>query len=533
MILCILILCLVTTHYLAAILLTKKRSPPYNYAESPISHPKGMRFPVKMINRSSLPLSAFVHPDGENQAAVMQVAQQVLALLFNHLKTAHQRSPLPPISRLKELPISVSIPDESLGEDSLFAQLKVILTHSMNAANPAFIGHMDSMPTTFSLLGELISAGLNNNMLSLEMSPLLTQLETHLLQDIATLFGFPKSSIGVMLSGGTLANLQALAVARNLHFNTRTIGLTSLNQPPVLFASDVAHTSLQKAAMLLGLGTASVISIPTNSNSQMETEALRSSILLAQDRGQIPFCIVATAGTTTTGNIDPLLEISQIARDYKLWFHVDAAYGGALVFSPDQRHRLAGIENADSITFNPQKWLYVAKTCAMVLFKDPTTIAEAFRIPIPYMSDRDDFINLGEISIQGTRHAEVLKLWLSLQHIGKTGYAQLIHDSYTLTAYFVQQIQKRSFLELASEPETNLICFRGWFAHQSNAEIDRWNTELQAHLLQHSQIFLSLPTYRGSRWLRAVLLNPYTATETIDQLFQAIDRFHYAANLRH
>ena len=478
-----------------------------------------------MMNRSSLPLSAFVHPEGQNQAAVMQLAQRVLGLLFNHLQTAQKRSPLAPISPLKELPLSVSIPDESLAEDSLFAQLNVILSHSMNAANPGFMGHMDSIPSTFSVLGELISAGLNNNMLSLEMSPVFTQLETHLLQEIATLFGFSEPSLGVMLSGGSLANLQALAVARNLYFNTGTIGLTSLTQQPVLFASEVAHTSLKKAAMLLGLGTESVIAIPTNSNSQLETKALRSSILLAQDRGQIPFCIVATAGTTTTGNIDPLVEISQIAREYKLWFHVDAAYGGALIFSPDQRYRLAGIENADSITFNPQKWLYVAKTCALVLFKNPPTIAKAFRIPIPYMGDRDDFINLGEISIQGTRHAEVLKLWLSLQHIGKMGYAQLIQDSYTLTTYFVQQVQKRSFLELASEPETNLICFRGWFAHRSQAELDRWNTELQAYLLQNNQIFLSLPTYRGSRWLRAVLLNPYTHTETIDRLFEAIDRF--------
>lgn len=395
----------------------------------------------------------------------------------------------------------------------------------MNAANPAFIGHMDSMPTTLSFLGEMVTAAVNNNMLSLEMSPLFSRLETRLLKEFATVFGLGAQAGGVMLSGGSLANLQALAVARNIKFDALKQGINALTHPPVLFASEVAHTSIQKAAMLLGLGASSVIPVRTNANSQMEIGELRHAVENARQDGKAPFYIVATAGTTTTGNIDPLSEIGLVAREHGLWFHVDAAYGGALILSESQRQRLAGIEQADSITFNPQKWLYVAKTCAMVLFRDMAALTKAFRIQAPYMRDSGDFVNLGEVSVQGTRHAEVLKLWLSLQHIGRNGYAQLIEESYRLAGCFLQQVRKRAFLETAGEPETNLICFRGAPSWVSDNEWDNWNANLQAYLLQQGNTFLSLPTYRGHRWLRAVLLNPYTDEAIIDRLFHHIDVF--------
>ena len=474
------------------------------------------------MNQSGLPLSAFVDPHGGNKGAVEQLAQQVLEIVFAQLQNADAYSPLPQTS---QLPDSVSLPDTPVSESKLLAQLQTLLAGSMNAAHPAFIGHMDSMPTTLSLLGEMVTAAVNNNMLSLEMSPLFSRLEARLLKEFASLFGLGAQAGGVMLSGGSLANLQALAVARNIKFNALEQGITALTHPPVLFASEVAHTSIQKAAMLLGLGASSVIAVKTNANSQMKTEELRRAIENAKRDGKVPFCIVATAGTTTTGNIDPLSDISQVAREHELWFHVDAAYGGALILSESQRHRLGGIEHADSITFNPQKWLYVAKTCVMILFRDMATLTKAFRVQAPYMRASDDFVNLGEISVQGTRHAEVLKLWLSLQHIGKSGYAQLIGEGYRLTAHFMRHVSQRPFLETAGEPETNLVCFRGvpdWIPEKA---WDNWNANLQAHLLQQGNAFLSLPTYRGHRWLRAVLLNPYTDEDVINHVFDHIDTF--------
>ena len=352
-----------------------------------------------------------------------------------------------------------------------------------------------------------------------------SRLEPLLLRAIARLFGLGDTAGGVLVSGGSLANLQALAVARNVKLGIVKTGLAGLEKPPVFFTSAVAHTSIKKAAMMLGLGVDAAIAIPTNSNSQMDVDSLQAAIAQAHQKGQQPFAVVATAGTTVTGNIDPLAEIAAIAQAHDLWFHVDAAYGGALVFSEQYRDRLQGIEQADSVTFNPQKWLYVTKTCASVLFRDVNALYHHFQLVAPYMNTEKDWVNLGEITVQGTRHADVLKLWLSLQHLGRQGYGTLIEASYALTEQFVAAVQQRSYLELAGQPEMNLVCFRGCPDWVSPAEWDSWNAALQAHLWQKGEAFVSVPKYRGQNWLKVVLLNPFTTAAEVQRVFDEIDHF--------
>jgi glutamate/tyrosine decarboxylase-like PLP-dependent enzyme len=473
------------------------------------------------MDRSQLPPTAFVDPTGENYQEVEKLAHQVISQILSHLSQAGERSPLPSPIEITDLAI---IPEAPIHESVLIEQLGRVLAASMNVATPGYLGHMDSIPTVMSILGDMVASAINNNMLSVEMSPVFSRLEPLLLKKFADLFSLGESAGGVLLSGGTLANLQALVVARNVKFQALQKGIVGLGRQPVIFASEVAHTSFQKAAMLMGLGTDAVISVPTNQDSQMSIKALQELINQAKSDGQIPFCVVATAGTTTTGNIDPIQEISQVAQDHQLWFHVDAAYGGALMLSPQHRHKLTGIEEADSVTFNPQKWMYIAKTCVMVLFKDFNTLKATFQIQAPYMKSTEGLANLGEISVQGTRHADVLKLWLSLQHLGRQSYAQLIDESYALTQYFTEEVRKRSFLTLASEPQMNIICFRGTPDSVLPNCWDEWNTELQTYLLGE-HIFLSLPLYQGQRWLRAVLLNPYTSHTQLANLFTAIDTF--------
>lgn len=470
---------------------------------------------------STLPETVFIHPAGKNRAAIATLFDQVSAQILDFLTHAATHSPLPAVDTLP----AIALPQTPAETEALLQRLDQMLKSAMNPANPSYLGHMDPMPTTASIVGDWVAAALNNNMLSVEMSPLFSRLEPLLMREIAQLFGLGDRAGGVLVSGGSLANLQALAVARNVKVDCLTTGLTGRSQPPVLFVSEAAHTSVKKAAMLLGLGIERVIAIPTNQQSQMDVQALQSAILQAEQQGQQPFAIVATAGTTVTGNIDPLMELAAIAQHHHLWFHVDAAYGGALVFSERYRDRLQGIEKADSVTFNPQKWLYVTKTCASVLFRDLNTLKQHFRVAAPYMNIEEDWVNLGEISVQGTRHADVLKLWLSLQHLGIQGYSEIIAANYILTDYFVEQIRARPYLELASSPEMNLVCWRGCPNWIPATQWDDWNRDLQAYLLKQAQAFLSLPRYRGQNWLKAVLLNPYTTQADIQRIFTAVEDF--------
>ncbi|MEO1404573.1 MAG: aminotransferase class I/II-fold pyridoxal phosphate-dependent enzyme [Cyanobacteria bacterium J06635_1] len=472
--------------------------------------------------KSHLPETAFIHPDGQNRAAIATLLHRVVDLLVETMTTAIARSPLPEPLALEEW---AQLTDTAIDAERLLERVRSQLLHSMNAAHPGYIGHMDSIPTTMSVIGDLLVAAVNNNMLSVEMSPVFSRLEPLVLKQIAAEFGLGPQANGVLVSGGSLANLQALSVARNVEFDALKSGIVGLAHKPVFFVSEVAHTSMKKAAMFLGLGTEAAIPIATNADSQMQVSDLQAKIEQAHQQGHQPFAVVATAGTTVTGNVDPLGAIAAVAKAQNLWFHVDAAYGGAVIFSPEHRPLLAGIEQADSITFNPQKWLYVTKTCAMVLFRNFDLLNQQFRILAPYMNDHDEWANLGELTVQGTRHPDILKLWLSLQHIGKQGYADIIHHNFALTDFFAAEVQKRSFLTLASQPQMNLICFRGTPDWLPETGWDKWNQTLQTHLLNHGHTFLSLPVYRGQRWLKAVLLNPFTTAEDIRLLFEQIDRF--------
>ncbi|MGB3297657.1 MAG: aminotransferase class V-fold PLP-dependent enzyme [Phormidesmis sp.] len=488
---------------------------------------------------SILPNTAFIDPTGANRAEVETLLHKAVTLLVAELSTAEKRSPLPDPLSTDTLKQWAAIPEKSVAAAVLLAQVRSQIHHAMNAAHPGYIGHMDSIPTTMSVIGDLLVAALNNNMLSVEMSPVFSRLEPLVMQQLAAKFGLGENSGGVMVSGGSLANLQALTVARNLHFNALEKGVVNLKRQPIFFVSAAAHTSMQKAAMMMGLGSQAAIAICTNANAQLDIEDLKDKLAAAKQANQQPFAIVATAGTTVTGNVDPIEEVGAIARTHGLWFHVDAAYGGALIFSPEHRHLLKGTHQADSVTFNPQKWLYVTKTCATVLFKNFGLLKQHFCISAPYMGDDAQWANLGELTVQGTRHPDILKLWLSLQHIGTAGYAEIIRHNYALAAQFVSEIRSRPWLQLASEPQMNLVCFRLAPQGSKSDRLNNLNQQLQQYLRspanqptdQSLAVFLSLPIYQGQRWLKAVLLNPYTSSNTVSHLFARIDAFAQAQPL--
>ena len=465
---------------------------------------------------------AFVDPTGKNLEQIKKIIYKTIELVFKKISNAESY----PSIIDKKVFKNFNLNDLPISEKEIFKKIKKIINYSMNSSNPNYLGHMDSLPTTMSIVGDLISSSLNNNMLSKETAPILTEIETLVIESFAKKFGLGNQSGGIMLAGGSLSNLQAIGIARNRFFGSSDKGLIGLKRQPYIFASEYCHTSIQKAAMILGLGTNSVVLVPTDSKGKMSTLALRQLIQDKINNNGHPFCIVATAGTTMAGSIDHLNEIAEVAEKYKVWMHTDSVYGGALIFSEKYKHKLNGIEKSDSISFNPQKWLYITKTCSMLLLKNKKYLYSDFFIPLPYVTKNKNDFHSGEISVQGTRYPDVLKLWLSFQHLGRITYSKLINHSYDVTKRFKSEVIKRKYLQLAFDPEMNILCFRALPKEIDYNNYNTWNIKLRNFLLKKYNIFFSICEYKGCDWLRAIILNPFISAKHIFRIFKGIDDFY-------
>lgn len=470
----------------------------------------------------------FINPDGSNKSEVTQTFNNATTLLIDFLSSAEQKPLLPTAEQVQSF--SFELPEKALTDADMKKELNKVLASSMNPANPSYIGHMDSLPTTYSIIGSLFSSALNNNLFSLEMSPYFTRLEYSLLKQFASLFGLPHMASGIIMSGGTLSNIQAIITARNYALKSKDGDLSKSKQRLVFFASEHAHISVKKAAMISGLGIDSLIYVKADVNGKMNVQDLRTKIDASKKSGHLPFAVVATVGTTVTGNIDPIEEIGTICRAEQLWFHADAIYGGALILSNKEKHRLNGIENADSISFNPQKWMHISKTCSLLMFRDAEILKEYFSMKATYTKDQNEFVNLSELSIQGTKHAEVLKLWLSMLSIGLSGYEKLIDDSMIITETFIRKLKQISNIEFASEAEMNIPTFR--LKAETDEQSNILNKQFNEFAIKEYNLFFSLPTYVGKLWQRTILLNPFIDEKILDKVVTAIQAFNRKHNLK-
>lgn len=480
--------------------------------------------------RGSLSGLAFIDPFGGNLRQVRRLAHQVIEVALAWRAGAGKRSPVP--SSFFTLPIQPRIPTSSVDEETILRELEAIVYASANTSTPDYLAHMGAVSSTLSALGDFVASSVNNNLIGLEVSPALSLLEEELCRQFAGFFGLGTKAGGVITTGGSLSNLLALVVARNAMLPTLTDGVQGLKSRPVYLVSEVSHASIKKNAMITGLGSAGAIGVKTNSSSQMDMNDLEGKYAASVSQGMQPFCVVATAGTTVTGSLDPIEKIGAFARKRGLWYHVDAAWGGGLRFSPKLRDRIRGIEAADSVTFCPQKLLLVALSSSVILFRDMQGMATHFRTSFPYLREEERFVNRSEIGVQGSRPAEILKLWLTLQHVGTKGFGELIGRWVGLAEYVAEQVSKRDFLRLAGPPEVAIVCFRGAPAWMPEDQWDKWSRKLHQRIVDRSDIYLSFVKYRGAHWLRAVFANPYTTKDVVDRIFAVADEFAAESRLK-
>ncbi|MEQ9165120.1 MAG: pyridoxal-dependent decarboxylase [Fulvivirga sp.] len=390
-------------------------------------------------------------------------------------------------------------------------KLKIVYRYSTKTSHKFYLGQMDSVPTVGSMMAELITSAVNNNMLSNEMSPFLTDLETSLLLRIQKRFGLGLNASGIMTNGGTLANIQALTIARNVKLENKPI--YSLNLPPVIFASEHCHTSIDKAAMILGIGHEFVVKV----NSQMGVMCIKDleRKINSYSAKSIPIAVVSTYGSTNSGSLDPIDEIQYLCDKYKIWHHVDAVYGGALAFTD---HKLPDFSKVHSLSFNPQKWLFVAKTSSILFLNNKDYYISHFKTSLPYISQSSK-TNIGEISLQGSRSGTALKLWLSLYLIGINGYMEIIKSNLKIAKDFYSYLANHSNLKGYTKPDLNIVLFRSSKEGSFGVEITEY---IQKHLNSNS-IYVSSINWEGDLWLKAVFLNPFFDNDSLKELENKIE----------
>jgi aromatic-L-amino-acid/L-tryptophan decarboxylase len=445
------------------------------------------------------------------------------------------------LERMDDLPVSrpldeagvaraaaLPVPEQPLSVPELADLLRpLVLEHSTLCGHPGFMAYISGSGTVPGAAADLLAAGFNPNVGGWTLSPAATELELHLMRWLADRFGLPAGAGGLMTSGGAASNLTALKAARDARTegDVRRDGVSGLRL--VLYASTEAHATIAEAADMLGLGERAARAIATDDAHRMRVDDLRRAVTDDLAAGMHPFAIVATAGTTATGAIDPLPQVADLCAEHGLWLHVDAAYGGAAVLAPELRPLLQGIERADSIAFDPHKWLYTPQSSACLLVRDPRNLLRSYSIDAAYV--RDDATlsgrgtNMGELGPQWSRAFLALKVWLSLAAHGTEAYGRRIAHDVELARYLDQRVREHPDLEPMCPVTLSIACFRyaPAAAGLDAPELDALNERLMVAIRRDGRAFPSNAELGGRYCLRACLVNHRTEAADIDALVDA------------
>ena len=456
-----------------------------------------------LINKKDIYFPSYEGPN-DNLITLLNTATQILSKWFSD---SEKYGPLSFDENFKCI-----MPDEEGNSaEELFSDIESLLTSSFNPVHPGSLAHLDPPPLVFSILGDLIAAGLNNNLLAYELSPSITLLEESICEWFASKIGFNDSSGGIAASGGTLSNLNALIAARH------NAGLGS-DPNSVFLVSEDAHSSFIKCTRIMGLDEKNLIRIKTDAKGTMDIQNLKQTLHKCSIENKKIFAIVATLGTTIRGAIDPINEISEICKERNIWLHIDGSIGGIYAITSIPIEGLDNINQANSITINPQKILGITKTSSLLLVSDMHTLENTFSTGLPYISSKENITNRGEIGIQGSRPAEVIKLWLGLRFLGMKGIEEILKSSISRKDYFINNIIINKFniysgpLHIVSLLPKDMI----------PKESDKW-TQTKINKLMKNNFMLSRPKFKGKYYLRAVMGNYNTKESHIEELLKLLN----------
>ncbi|HLJ85891.1 MAG TPA: aminotransferase class V-fold PLP-dependent enzyme [Candidatus Angelobacter sp.] len=411
-----------------------------------------------------------------------------------------------------------------LGEDPVSVLNGVtaqMVQRGFHVPSANYFGLMNPTPTYVAVLAEALVATLNPQLASHSRSQLASKIEAETVRWIGEQVGWSGAFDGTFTSGGNEANFTALALALAHRFpNSVEDGVASIGARPVVYASSESHHSLDKSAGLLGLGRRALRRIPVTEKLQLDVRKLESQIKQDQAAGFLPLCVAATAGATSSGAIDDLPTLAEVCKRNNLWFHVDGAYGAAVIFSRQHRDLVRGIELADSITIDPHKWLAMPFAAGVILTSHPETLQNAFGVSTPYMpkADANAPVDNFKMGAQWSRRMNSLKLWITLRVHGRQAYEDLIHNQLELARSFADWVRDSGQFELASPQVLPIVNLRLSLPGATEEEIRADHEAIVEATTREGRRWISTTIVNGKSVLRVMVISYLTEPRHLDEL---------------
>lgn len=423
------------------------------------------------------------------------------------------------------------LPDTGLGWDQVLQRVKKqILPNFLRTPSTDYMAHLHSPALLESIASELILSTFNQSMDSWDQAPVATEIEVEAVKKLCAMYGYGENSDGVFTSGGSQSNQTALILARDwfisskLNYDVKKHGLPENFRKLRMYTSEISHFSMEKTAHIMGMGYESVVKVPVDDRQKMDAEKLEALIEADVKAGNIPYCIVATIGTTDFGSIDPVNKLSALAEKYGMWLHADAAYGSGVIMSQKYKDRIAGLEKCDSITVDFHKMFLLPISCSAVLVKDGKDF-DALTIHADYLNreedEEDGYTNLVDKSLQTTRRFDALKVWMSFQMRGKDGWSELISTCMENAAYLYKALKADSAFEVVTEPEISSVVFR-LSPVICGDSCDEVNKRVRRALIHEKGVVIGQTVCKGNVCLKFTLLNPLLTHEKLDSLLKLI-----------
>jgi glutamate/tyrosine decarboxylase-like PLP-dependent enzyme len=458
---------------------------------------------------------------------MVRLGTRVAEVVARHLSTLRQQPVYTTLTRVQaEQLVAGAAPETGTDFEALVQLLETrVFAHAAREPHPGFLAYVPSCPTFPAVLGDWLATGFNcfGGVWSVAAGP--NALELTVLDWFRSWLGMPQGTSGLLTSGGSAATVTAVVAARHAAVQDQPGRL----ERAVLYTSVQAHSSVTRAAWIAGVPRTQVRAIAVDSGYRMVPAALKAAILQDRAAGLLPFCVVASAGTTNTGSIDPLHPIADICREEALWFHIDAAYGGFAALTDRGRALLDGIGRADTVTLDPHKWLFVPFECGCLLARDPDRLTAAFRILPEYLRDVESEgveVNFADLGEQLTRYTRAFKVWLPVQYFGLGAIRSAIDTGINLAAHAESLLRQDPFFEILSPAQLGIVCFR---VHPPGvdhpAALDRMNEQINTAINRLGRHFISSTRLGGQFSLRICVLGFRTTRHDIDELIASLADF--------